>query len=494
MTTFLMIGPVALPAVCGVLYGLFGWQRWTAWLGAASSAGVLGCGVGLAVVVTRDGAHQAVWGLVRADSLTALLVILIGAVALLATAASPAFLRTEIDSGRTPAPAAGRQSLLGQAFVAAMALAVLAAHLGLLWLAVEAATIVMAFLIGHGRPAVEAVWRYLVLSSVGIAVAFLGLVLLNFAAARTPSPGGLGWPGLVAVASELDPDVTRIAVALLIIGFGTVVGLAPLHAWLPDAHVQAPAPVSALLSGVLLSVAVYAVLRVKVIADAALGAGFVRTLLLIMALLTLGVAATLLLARRDYQRTLGYSSMANMGLVALGAAVGSRLAIAAVLLHLLGHGLVKAVLFLSAGRILQRSGTRLVTDVQGLAVREPILAGLVGLGVLALLGFPPFSLFASGLGIFRAGFGAGLGWATVIAVVLLLLTVAALLTQTGRMLLGNPPPRPDGPGAASAPDHTPISTAVTLGGGLLACAVLGIAAGPLQDLLFQAADLLRGTP
>ena len=496
--TSLMLGPAALPALGAVLYGLLGWRRPTVWLAAVCAAGILVCGIGLAIVVSADGPRVAAGGLVRVDALTAFMIIVIAAIGLLATAASPAFLSAEIHSGRATARTAARHSLLVQAFLAAMALAVLAANLGVVWAAIEATTIVTAFLVGQGRSraAVEAAWKYVVICSVGIALAFLGMILLNYASAHTPSPAELDWVRLAAGAHNLDPGVTRIAVALLVVGFGTKVGLTPLHAWLPDAHSQAPAPVSALMSGVLLSVGFYAILRVKVIADAALGAGFVRTLLLVMALATLAVATSLLLAQRDYKRMLAYHSMEHMGLLALGTAAGSRLAIAAVLLHILGHGLAKAVLFLGSGRILQLTGSRLVAQVRGLAARDPVLAGLVGLGVLALLGFPPFSLFASELGIFTAGYATGTGWATSIALVFVLVITAALFTHAGHMLLGNPPipATVDSPGAATAPDRTAASTVVTLACGLAVCAVLGVAAGPLLHLLSLAADILTGTP
>ena len=500
LTTALMVGPVVLPALGGVLYGLVGWRRKTTWVGTVCAGGILTCGVGLGVVVSVDGPHTAAAGLVRVDALSAFMIIVIGAIGLLATAASPAFLRAEIHSGRATARTAARHSLLVQAFLAAMALAVLAANLGVVWVAVEATTIVTAFLVGQGRSraSVEAAWKYVVICSVGIALAFLGMILLNYASAHTRAPAELDWVRLTAGASDLDPGVTRIAVALLVVGFGTKVGLAPLHAWLPDAHSQAPAPVSALMSGVLLSVALYAILRVKVIADAALGTGFVRTLLLVMALATLAVATSLLLAQRDYKRMLAYSSMEHMGLLALGTAAGSHLAVAAVLLHILGHGLTKAVLFLASGRILQLTGSRHVADVRGLAAREPVLAGLDGLGLLALLGFPPFSLFASELGIFTAGYATSTatGVATSIALVLVLVITAALFTHTGRMLLGNPPTPAivDSPGAAAAPERTAVSTVVALAGGLAVCAMLGVAAGPLQHLLSLAADILAGTP
>lgn len=499
MVTVLMLAPILLPGLGSVLYGLLGWRRPTTWLGTACATGLVACGIGLSLVVSTNGAYTAAGGLVRVDALSAFMIIVIGAIALLATAASPAYLGAEIHSGRLNARGAGRHSVLVQAFLAAMALAVLAANLGVVWVAVEATTIVTAFLVGQGRSraAVEAAWKYVVICSVGIALALLGLILLNYASSRTTAPAGLDWVRLAATAHQFDPGVTRIAVALLVIGFGTKVGLAPLHAWLPDAHSQAPAPVSALMSGVLLAVAFSAILRVKVVADAALGPGLVRTLLLVMALATLAVATSLLLAQRDYKRMLAYSSMEHMGLLALGTAAGSHLAITAVLLHVLGHGLAKAVLFVGTGRVLQLTGTRRLAGVRGLAARDPVLAGLIGLGVLALLGFPPFSLFASELGIFRAGYASGTAWATSIALVLVLVITAALFSHTGQMLLGNPPPPAtvaESPGAATAPDRTATSTLVTLTGGLIVCAALGIAAGPLAHLLSLAADILTGTP
>jgi hydrogenase-4 component F len=377
-----------------------------------------------------------------------------------------------------------------------MALAVLAADLGVLWVAVEATTIVTAFLVGQRRTrtAVEAAWKYVVICSAGIALALLGIVLLNYAAMHTGTGAGLGWVGLTAAADQLDPGVTRIAVVLLVVGFGAKAGLAPLHAWLPDAHSQAPAPVSALMSGVLLSVAFYAVLRIKVVSDLALGPGFARGLLLATAIASLAVAASLLLHQRDHKRMLAYSSIEHMGLLALGAAVGGVAATSAVLLHVLGHGLVKSALFLGAGRLLQTTGTTRIDRVRGLAAGQPLLAGCLAAGVLALIGFPPFSIFASELGIARAGFGSGVaavGWATAVALVLVVVIAAALVNHTSRMLLGEPA---DGPGTATAPPRLPRSTAAALVAGPVAAAALGLTAGPLAPLLAAAARTVSGAP
>jgi hydrogenase-4 component F len=498
MTTLFLLAPLGVPVLGALVYVVFGWRGATAWVSAACAALVLASAITVAVTVAGSGQRTAVAGLLRVDAVSAFMLIVIGAVALLATTATPAYLAAEIAGGRATARTARWHSVLVQLFLAAMALAVLAANLGVVWVAIEATTIVTAFLVGQRRTraAVEAAWKYVVICSTGIALALLGTIVLNYASHQAPGAGGLDLATLAANAHNLDPAVTRIAVALLLLGFGTKAGLAPLHAWLPDAHSQAPAPVSALMSGVLLSVAFYAILRVKVIADAALGPGFARAVLVVMALASLFLAATLLVAQRDYKRMLAYSSIEHLGLVALGAAVGGPLALAAVLLHILGHGLAKAVLFLGAGRILQTTGTSRIDKVRGVAAGHPVLAGSVGLGVLALLGLPPFSLFASELGIARAGFAAGLGWATtaamVLALVLVLVIAAALVGHTSRMLLGTPPEPADGPGAATAPRRLPASTALALGAGLAACAVLGVTAGPLSSLLHAAADILLG--
>ncbi|MEP6560495.1 MAG: proton-conducting transporter membrane subunit [Nakamurella sp.] len=490
MTTLMMLAPVGVPLIAALAFALLGWRPATVWVGAISAVAMLAAAIGTAVEVHSAGPHSAVAGLLRVDALSAFMLIVIGTVAVVATVSAPAYLRAEVAAGRTEERVCTQHSVLAQSFLALMALAVLAANLGLLWVAIEATTIVTAFLVGQrrGRAAVEAGWKYVVICSTGIALALLGTFLLNFAAQQASTPAGLDWVDLVAAAPELDPGVTRIAVLLLIIGFGTKAGLAPLHGWLPDAYSQAPATVTALMSGVLSAVALYAVLRVKVIADAALGVDFTRWLLLVMSLASLILAASIILSQRDYKRMLAYSSIENMGLLALGAAIGSPLAIAAVLLHILGHGLAKSVLFLTAGRIMQVTGSSRIDRVRGLASTEPVLAGVFGCGVLAIIAFPPFSLFASELGMATAGFGAagfgtagfgiagfgtagfgtagfgtadfagGLGWATAAALILVLVFAAAMVGHTSRMLLGEGEPDPitgdqdTASQAAAAPD------------------------------------------
>ncbi|MEU5943511.1 proton-conducting transporter membrane subunit [Micromonospora sp. NPDC047548] len=468
-------------------------RRVAAWAGVAAAATILAAGGALAATVTRGPAVA--WGLLRADALTAFMLIVIGAVATVACWASVHHLADEAATGTDSPAAARRYLILVQLFLAAMSLAVLADNLGLLWVAVEATTIVTAFLVGHRRTraSVEAAWKYVVLCSVGIGIAFLGTVCIYATAVAAGAHGttALNWTHLATHAAGLDPDLTRLAAGLILLGFGTKAGLAPMHAWLPDAHSQAPAPVSALMSGVLLSVAFYAILRYKTITDAVLGPTYTRTLLLVAALASLTVAAALLIAQRDYKRMLAYSSIEHMGLVALGAATGSRLAITAVLLHILGHGLGKAVAFCGAGQLLATTGSTRITAVRGLAGRHPALAGGFGLALLALLGLPPFSLFASELGIARAGLAAGHGWAIAAAFTLVLVAFAALARHGAGILLGPPDPTPatDPPTPASRPRTASIAP---LALGLAAAATLGVTLGPLQDLLHAATTVVGG--
>ncbi|HLF40091.1 MAG TPA: proton-conducting transporter membrane subunit [Acidimicrobiia bacterium] len=475
-----------VPVLAAALAAGAGWRALSARCSVAAAALVLAGGGVLAAGVLADGPVGALGGLVRVDALSVFMVLVIGAVALVATGYGVSYIDRELAGGHTTPAGARTYAVLVQLFIAAMLVAVVADNLGVVWVAVEATTITTAFLVGHRRTrhSLEASWKYVIIGSVGVALAFLGTALVYFASRHGggDAEAALNWSELTRHATQLDPGVMRLAVGLLVIGFGTKVGLAPLHTWLPDAHSQAPAPVSALMSGVLLSVAFYALLRYKVIADAALGAGYVRGLLLGAGLLSLAVASSLLIAQRDYKRLLAYSSIEHMGLVAVGAAVGTRLAIAAVLLHILGHGLAKAVLFCGSGELLLATGSTRIADVDGALVALPVVGPVFGLGLLALLGLPPFSLFASELALSRAGFADGLGWAIVAALGLLLVVFAAVARHAQRLLLG----------ASSRPgaEPPPWSATVPLIGGIAACAALGVTVWPIERLLHAAAAVV----
>jgi hydrogenase-4 component F len=486
MSTLVVLIPLLPVAVAG-LVALAGWCRASAWAGPMGAVAVIAIGATTAVHVLDHGAVTAAGGLLRVDALSAYMVIVVGVVTLLATSYGVAYVDRELAHGHTTAAGARAYGVLVQLFVAAMLAALVASNLGVLWVAVEATTIATAFLVGYRRTraSLEASWKYMVICSVGVAFAFLGTVLVYFASCHAGGDGNaaLNWPSLVQVAPHLDPGVMRLAIGLLVLGFGTKAGLAPMHTWLPDAYSQAPAPVSALSSGVLLSVAFYALLRYKVIADAALGRGYMRGLLVTAALLSLATAASLMIAQRDYKRLLAYSSVEHMGLVALGAAVGTPLALTACLLHVLSHGLAKSVAFCGSGEILFVEGTTEIAGVRGLVAGRPLVGATFGLGLVALLGLPPFGLFASELGIARAGVADGLGWAVAAALVLVLVIFTAVVHHGQRMLLGDPP-------ADIEHRRTGVSAGVPLVGGLALAVVLGVSIWPIERLLRAAAAVV----
>lgn len=500
-STVILAAPLLAPLAATVAAALAGWVRPVAWATVAAAAVILGSGL-WAAVRTTGGSALTVGGLLRVDALSAVMLLVIGGVAVIATWAGVSYIDEELVAGHTDRRGARLYGVLVPLFLAAMVLAVLAGNMGVLWAAVEATTIVTAFLVGHRRSgaALEATWKYVMICSVGIALAYLGTVLVYYASRHSSSGsaaghGSLDWAVLVSQADQLDPGVMRVAFALLVLGFGAKAGLVPLHSWLPDAHSQAPAPVSGLMSGVLLPVAVYALLRYRVVAAAALDPAFVRTLLLTVALGSLALAASMLLAQRDYKRLLAYSSIEHMGLVGVGVAAGTRLAMAALLLHILGHGIGKAVLFCGSGQILAAEGTTRVAGVRGLLARRPALAATFALGLAALLGLPPFSLFASEVALARATTEAGLGWAVAVALVLLLVVFVAITARTAGMLLGGPttPDAGDVPVAQHTVTASSTLAVAPLVTGLVSLAVLGTVAWPLAALL-RAAAMIAGTP
>ncbi len=332
-------------------------------------------------------------------------------------------------------PRAGRafESCL-LAFLAAASLVAVSHHLGLLWVGIEATTLATAPLIYHRDDphSLEAVWKYLVVCSVGIALALLGTFFL---ATAQVAGGVAGRPlvldDLMRHGAGLHGAWVRAAFLFLAVGFGTKMGLAPLHTWLPDAHGEAPAPVSALLSGALLNCAFLGVLRAFQVANAAGEADFARPVLLGLGLVSLAVAAVFVVRQDNYKRLLAYSSVEHMGILALGSGMGG-LAMYGSLLHMLGSSIAKAVLFLLAGNILAVYGSKLVQDVQGVVRRLPVSGVLFLLAFLAITGSPPFVPFMSELAILTGAFKSG---HAVVAVAMLALQ-AVVFIGMGSAFLG----------------------------------------------------------
>jgi hydrogenase-4 component F len=336
------------------------------------------------------------------------------------------------------------------AFLAAASMVALTRHFGLLWVGMEATTLATAPLIydPRDRRSLEAVWKYLLVCSVGIALALLGTFFLATAqvAGAAPHGGALMLADLVAGARGLHPAWLRAGFVFLLIGFGTKMGLAPMHTWLPDAHGEAPSPISALLSGALLNVAFLAVLRGFEVVQAAGQADFARPLLTGFGLLSLLIAAAFLLGQENYKRMLAYSSIEHMGILAIGVGVSGVAAYGA-LLHMVGASLAKAMLFLAAGNILVGYGTKRSREITGLLRALPVTGGLFVAGLLAITGAPPFVLFPSEVALLAGAVNGGQVW---IAAVMILLQAVAFMAMGSAMLgmaLGAPDPelRPAGP-------------------------------------------------
>jgi hydrogenase-4 component F len=490
MTPFWMAVPIVAPLLAALAGLLTGWGRLAGWANVAASLCILGAGIALGIRV-GSGRVIADVHLLRVDALTALMLIVTGAVGTLATWSSIEYLDTELADGATTPAAARQYTVLVPVFLAAMALALLADNLGVIWVAVEATTVATAFLVGHRRTrqSLEATWKYVVICSFGITLAFLGTVLLYFASihAGANPADALNLDTLTARAGHMNPAVTRLAVGFLLIGFGTKAGLVPFHTWLADAHSQAPAPVSALMSGVLLSVAFSVILRVKVISDAALGNGYMRTGLLVIGLATLLIAVSLLVAQHDFKRMLAYSSLEQMGLIAVAAAAGTPLALAGLLLLIAAHGIAKAILFITAGQLQHAQHSSSIADVTGVLARSRLLGGALAIGLLGLLGLPPFALFAGELSIARGMADADLAIPFAAALILLLVAFASIARHGIAMLLGAAP-------TGAPPLITNRAVAVPIIAGVVLFVALGVVGGPFPDLATTAAAVLGERP
>lgn len=404
-------------------------------------AALLGLAAGLmtAARVWQGEVPTAIGGLLRADGLSALMVVVITLLGAIAALYGLGYIRTEYDDTRLSSV----RSFFGlfHLFLFTMLLAVTTDNLGIMWVAIEGTTLATAFLVNlHDTPrSLEAAYKYLILSSVGIALAFIGTALLYYAGASRAGEIAVNWTSLKDAASSLNPQVVRLAFAFIVVGYGTKAGLAPMHTWLPDAHSEAPAPISALMSGVLLNVGLYALMRFKVVVDMAVGAHFAGRWLLGIGLLSLAVAAVFLIVPRNYKRMLAYSSVEHIGVICMGLGFGGYWGILGALLHVINHALSKSLLFILSGNILLKYHTTDIRRVRGLLRASPLTAGAFAAGTLALLGLPPFGPFMSEFLIFRAGVENGSVWVVILGVALLAVIFAGMLGSVNRMLYGEPP-------------------------------------------------------
>jgi hydrogenase-4 component F len=382
-------------------------------------------------------------GVFRVDDLGLVFLLLVAVLTLAVSIYTVGWLEQAVAVGNMKAEYLRSYFALVHAFVATMVVTVLADNLGVLWIAMEGTTITSAVLIGyHGHHhGLEAAWKYIIVTTIGISFGLFGTVLVYAAAAAAGVQGDAGamsWSAIMTVAPMLDPGIVRIGFIFVMVGYGTKAGLAPMHLWLPDAHSQAPTPVSALLSGVLIKCALLGIIRFQTIAAAACGPAFPAGVLLVFGLTSVVVATPFILTQHDIKRLLGYHSVEHVGIVALGLGFGGSIGTYGALLHVVNHGITKALAFFAAGTAIARYGSRDMRVIRGLVAVAPIGATLLMLAALSLAGVPPFSIFVSELMVLRAGIGHGQWVAIAVFLAMVVVIFAGLLHHVGGMVFGEP--------------------------------------------------------
>jgi hydrogenase-4 component F len=391
---------LGLPLAGTLALAILGSRRYAAELNAAVSLATLLAAAFLVVRIIRNGPLLVFGEQFFVDSFNVFLVSLTAFVGFTTAIFSRPYMRIEEHHGRLNKGRLRLYHSMYQLFMFAMLLALLTNNMGLLWVAMEAATLSTVLLVSlyRTKASLEAAWKYFILCGVGIAQALFGTILLYFAAERTLGHQGMTallWTHLNSVKADLEPTVLALAFVFLLVGYGTKVGLAPLHNWLPDAHAEGPTPVSAVLSGLLLNVALYAVVRCKALAVGSIGPVMPERMLMAFGLLSAVLGAFFLWRQRDIKRLFGYSSIEHMGIITFAFGLGGPVANFAALLHMTVHSLTKSSIFFTAGHASQAAGTQQMEGIRGLVGTSPTIGWGLMLGSLAILGIPPFGVFAS---------------------------------------------------------------------------------------------------
>jgi hydrogenase-4 component F len=429
----------------------------------------------------------------RVDGLSALVLVLSALVGLLSGAYSVGYLRRNEARGLVSPWRRREFDALVPLYVFAMLLVAVSNNLGILWIAVELTTLVSVFLVAfHNRDtSLEAAWKFLVLGSLGLAFALLGTVLL-FASGRGvlgEGMSGLHWTRLIALARELHPFTLKLGVVFALIGYGTKAGLAPMHTWKPDAYREAPSPAGVLMAVGMLNGALYCLLRVHLIAKAALGPGFSGGLLLALGLLSVAVATPFILIQWNLKRLLAYSSVEHVGIMALGVGLGAEAATFGALLHMTYHTLAKPLAFFSAGTLAQLHRSSDFDEIgPGTLGRAPVTSALFILAAVIMTGSPPFGLFFSEMTILQAGFAGPHTLAVAVFLGCLVLLFCGFFYQVARLVLGAQPPAPR---QAPDPEQPDVGGAVTLVAAVLAVVSAFYLPQGLLDLIHAAVRVVE---
>jgi hydrogenase-4 component F len=431
---------LAIPLAGAALLGFFGERRFAPELNATFSLATFLAACALTARVISEGNLLAAREQFFIDPFNVFLVTLTAFVGVTTALFSRPYMRVELEHGRLTPRRLRLYHSMYQLFMFTMLLALTTNNMGLLWVAMEGATLSTVLLVTLYRtPAsLEAGWKYFILCGVGIAQALFGTILLYFAAERVLGAGGVDallWTHLNDVKAQLEPAVLGLAFVFLLVGYGTKVGLAPLHNWLPDAHAEGPTPISAVLSGLLLNVAIYAVVRCKVLVEGSLQSSLPSQMLMGFGLLSVVLAAFFLWRQRDIKRLFAYSSIEHMGIITFAFGMGGPVANFGALLHMTVHSLTKSAIFFAVGHAAQKAGTQVMDDIRGLVTASPTVGWGLMLGTLAILGMPPFGVFASEFLILTTAMREQ-PWATPILLIALGVAFAAIFGRVQPMVFG----------------------------------------------------------
>ncbi len=431
-----------IPLAGIVLMALIGHLRQAGWVNVALAALTLAASLGLALDVFADGPLLSPGRMLYIDAFNVYLVALTAFVGLTTAIFSRPYMQHEVETRHISKRRMRLYHSMYQGFMFAMYAALTTNNVGILWVAMEGATLATVLLVSLYRTpeAVEAAWKYFILCGVGIAQALFGTVLLFFAAERVipVRDDALLWNVLYGSAAQLEPTVLTLSFVFLLVGYGTKVGLVPLHNWLPDAHSEGPTPMSAILSGLLLNVALYALVRVKMLVDGSLHSNLAGYLMMGFGLLSFTVAGLFLHRQRDIKRMFSYSSIEHMGLMTFAFGIGGPLATFGALLHMTVHSLTKSAIFVTVGHAAQIAGTQTIEKIRGLIRTQPAVGWGLLLGTVAIAGFPPFGVFVSEFLVLSATMKSW-PWLTVPLLVGLAIAFAGLFRHLHPMVYGDAP-------------------------------------------------------
>lgn len=485
---------VSLPAVVGILIFIFGrlmpvFREILALLGAL---GALVCSIMIATMTARGLAPASLNGQMYADALSALIAVLVSGIGLGAVVYSLRYMRNQVQEGGLPhTTTSGRLTVYYgwiMLFIATMLWACLSNNIIMLYVAVEASTIASGLLVAFywDKRSLEAGYKYLMLLTVGITFSLFGCVLVYATGANLLGGSkGLLLSELRTVTTGFPVTTMALASAFLIVGFGTKAGVAPFHPWLPDAHAEAPTPVSALLSGVMLKVALYALVRTVSLFYPSFPP--VAMFALALGVFTLVIGDIMALAQDDLKRMLAYSSVSQIGYILMGFGIGTSLGVYAGLFHMLNHALAKALLFLAAGAVIYTTGARRISELGGVAKRMPVTSSCFFVGALAISGVPPFNGFQSKLALFVAGGRAGDWWAVGIGIAASLVTLVVLLKAAKSVFWG---PQTDATMAFPA-NEAPLSVTIVMVVLAALCLAIGIYPKAVYQPLRSAAAVIQ---